>query len=55
MNGFEQAQSQYESQLNAPYDVGGAMFDYEDYEREREEYEEMRAEMLLDEIWEIDL
>lgn len=50
MYGFEQAQAEYESSLNAPYDVGGALYDYEDYEREREEYEEMRAEMLMDEI-----
>ena len=51
MNGFEQAQAEYESSLNAPYDVGGALYDYEDYERDREAYAEMRAEMMMDEIW----
>lgn len=51
MNGFEKAQAEYESQLNAPYDVGGALYDYEDYERDREAYAEMQAEMMMDEIW----
>lgn len=51
MNGFEQAQSEYESQLNAPYDVGGALYNYEDYIQDEEAYAEMRAEMMMDEIW----
>lgn len=51
MNGFSQAQADYERSLNCPFDFGGALFDYDEYEREREEYAEKQAEMMLDEIW----
>ena len=51
MNEFEAAQAEYESSLNAPYDVGGALYDYEDYIQDEEAYAEMQAEMMMDEIW----
>ena len=51
MNGFEQAQAEYESNLFAPYDEGGACFDWDAYYDEQEAYAEMQAERMMDEIW----
>lgn len=46
MNGFEKAQAEYERRLFAPYDVGGALYDEEEYIRQIEEeldYYEQKA------------
>ena len=51
MLGFEKAQAESESRLTAPYDIGGTCFDWDAYEKEREEMAEKQAEMLLDLIW----
>ena len=48
MNGFEKAQAEYERYLMAPYDEGGALYDYEYEEEQRQAYLEMQAEIMLD-------
>lgn len=48
MNGFEKAQAEYERHLMAPYDVGGALYDYELEEEQRQAYLEMQTEMMID-------
>lgn len=51
MLGFEKAQAEYERSLECPFDTNGACFDWDAYEKEREEMAEKQAEMLLDLIW----
>lgn len=43
MQGYEQAITEYESRLFAPYDKGGAFYDWEKELKEKEEFEESRA------------
>ena len=49
MNGFSQAQAEYESRMFAPYDRGGAYFDEEEYLREKEDYLETQADYEIEE------
>ena len=50
MQGFQQAQQEYESKMFAPYDRGGALFDYEEYKREKEDYLETQTDYMLEEM-----
>jgi hypothetical protein len=50
MDGFRQAQQEYESRMFAPYDRGGAYFDEEEYQNEKEDYLETQAEYRLEEM-----
>lgn len=50
MNGYQQALQEYESRMFAPYDRGGAYFDEEEYQREKEDYLETQAEYMLEEM-----
>lgn len=50
MQGFERALQEYESKMFAPYDRGGAYFDEEEYQNEKEDYLETQAEYLMDEM-----
>ena len=50
MNNFNQAQQEYESKLTSPYDRGGALFDEEEYQREKEDYLDWYAECQMEEM-----
>ena len=50
MFGYEQAAQEYESKMTAPYDRGGALYDYDEEEKERLEYLEREANNRVDEI-----
>lgn len=50
MDRFKQAQQEYESRMFAPFDKGGELFDYEEYEKEKEDYLETQAEYMLEEM-----
>lgn len=49
MQGFEKAQQEYESKMFAPYDKGGAYFDYDAYYDEKQDYLETQAEYMIEE------
>lgn len=48
VQGFERAMAEYESHLTAPYDEGGALYDYEWEEQQREDYLETQAEWQME-------
>ena len=50
MYGFQQAQAEYESRMFAPYDKGGALYDYEEEARQKEDYLETQAEYMMEEM-----
>lgn len=52
MYGFERAQAEYESHLTAPYDEGGALYDWEEAARLAEDQAEIEGERMMDLIWE---
>lgn len=49
MFGYEKAAQEYESEMAAPYDRGGALYDYDEEEKERLEYLEREVNNRVDE------
>ena len=53
MQGFQQALNEYERRLTSPYDIEEESYDWGEDAIQREEYAELEAERLMDEIWSI--
>lgn len=53
MFGFSQAQSDYEASLTSPYDRGGALFDEEEYIKEKEDLRDDLGNLAYDE-WKVE-
>ena len=51
VQGFERAMQEYESHLTAPYDKGGALYDYEEEYNAKEDYLETQAEYQMEEMF----
>ena len=49
IQGFERAMQEYERHMTAPYDEGGALYDYEEEYNAREDYLETQAEWAMEE------
>lgn len=50
MDGFKQAQQEYESRMFAPFDKGGALYNYEEEARQKEDYLETQADYMIEEM-----
>ena len=51
VQGFENAMREYEYHMTAPYDAGGALYNYEEEYNEREDYLETQAEYRMEEMF----
>ena len=49
VQGFDRAMQEYERHLTAPYDEGGALFDYDWEAKQWEDYLETQAERAMEE------
>lgn len=48
LDNFQSAYAEYERHLQAPYDFGGALFDYEQYAQEQEDIVEDMGNLVYD-------
>ena len=50
LDNFDTAYAEYERHLQSPYDIGGSLFDYEQYAEEQEQRQDDMGNMMYDRL-----